>query len=93
MATGSFAAGLAGLLAEAAARPTVAMCAEMLWWRCHRRLIADAAALPAGVEVCPLGHDGRVSAHRVTEGARVANAEGTARLVYDADAAPWRGVA
>ena len=93
MATGSFAAGLAGLLAEAAARPTVAMCAETLWWRCHRRLIADAAALLAGVEVCHLGHDGRVSAHRVTERARVANAEGTARLVYDAGAAPWRGVA
>ena len=93
MATGSFAAGLARLLADAAARPTVAMCAETLWWRCHRRLIADAAVLLAGAEVCHLGHDGRLSAHRVTEGARVANAEGTTRLVFDAGAAPWRGVA
>ena len=87
MATGSFGTGLARLLADAAARPTVAVCAETLWWRCHRRLIADAAALLAGVEVCHLGHDGRVSAHRVTEGARVLEREETTRLVYD-DAAP-----
>ena len=25
----------------AAARPTAVLCAEALWWRCHRRLIAD----------------------------------------------------
>ena len=93
MATGSFAAGLARLLDDAAARPTAAMCAETLWWRCHRRLVADAAVLLAGAAVHHLGHDGRLSAHRVTEGARVANAEGTTRLVFDAGAAPWRGVA
>ena len=84
MASSSFASGLARLLDDAAARPTAAMCAETLWWRCHRRLIADAAVLLAGAEVCHLGHDGRLSAHRVTEGARATNAEGTTMLVYDA---------
>jgi len=41
MATASFAAGLAELEALAAAQPTAVMCAEALWWQCHRRLIAD----------------------------------------------------
>ena len=93
MATGSFAAGLARLLDDAAARPTVAMCAETLWWRCHRRLVADAAVLLAGAGVCHLGHDGRLSAHRVTEGARLAKTDGTTRLVYDDIAGACHGVA
>lgn len=38
-----FWAALDDLLREAAAVPTAVMCAETLWWRCHRRLIADAA--------------------------------------------------
>ncbi|MDA8357829.1 MAG: DUF488 domain-containing protein [Actinomycetota bacterium] len=87
MATGPFAAGLARLLDDAARRPTVAMCAETLWWRCHRRLVADAAVLLDGAEVCHLGHDGRLSVHRVTEGARMVETDGTTRLVYDAVAA------
>ncbi|MBS0213796.1 MAG: DUF488 domain-containing protein [Proteobacteria bacterium] len=29
------------LMATASARRTCVMCAETLWWRCHRRLIAD----------------------------------------------------
>ena len=31
--------------------PTAIMCSETLWWRCHRRLIADALVLLHGVEV------------------------------------------
>ena len=93
MATEAFAAGLARLLADVAARSTAAMCAETLWWRCHRRLVADAAVLLAGAAVCHLGHDGRLSVHRVTEGARVLEWEGTTRLVYDVDAAAGHGVA
>jgi uncharacterized protein (DUF488 family) len=57
----------------------VVLCAESLWWRCHRRLIADAAVLLHGVEVRHLGHDGRLTAHTPTEGVRV---EGGG-LVYD----------
>ena len=87
MATASFTAGLARLLDDAATRPTAAMCAETLWWRCHRRLVADAAVLLEGTTVRHLGHDGRLSQHRVTEGARVLEVEGTTRLIYDADAA------
>jgi len=93
MATGSFAAGLARLLDDDAARPTAAMCSETLWWRCHRRLVADAAVLLEGGEVYHLGHDGRLSAHRVTDGARMVKRDGTTRLVYDDATAPCHGVA
>ena len=36
-----FAEGMAQLLELAARRRTAIMCAEAVWWRCHRRLIAD----------------------------------------------------
>lgn len=93
MATGSFTAGLARLLDDAAARPTAAMCAETLWWRCHRRLVADAAVLLEGAAVYHLGHDGRLSAHQATEGARMLEKDGTTRLVYDDAAAACHGLA
>jgi uncharacterized protein (DUF488 family) len=79
MATEAFSAALQGLLADVAVRPTAVMCAETLWWRCHRRLVADAAVLLHGVEVVHLGHDGRLGPHRPTEGARVEDG----RLRYD----------
>jgi uncharacterized protein (DUF488 family) len=41
MQTPGFAAGLAELEALGRARPTAALCAETLPWRCHRALIAD----------------------------------------------------
>lgn len=80
MATEAFSVALDGVLADAVQRPTAVMCAESLWWRCHRRLVADAAVLLRGVQVDHLGHDGRLTAHRPTAGVRV---EGD-RLVYDA---------
>ena len=36
-----FAEGMAQLLELAARRRTAIMCAEAVWWRCHRRLISD----------------------------------------------------
>ncbi len=41
METPEFADAIARLLAVAAQRRTAIMCAEMLWWQCHRGLIAD----------------------------------------------------
>ena len=70
MRTPPFWAALDRLLAEAATAPTVAMCSETLWWRCHRRLLADAAVLVRGVEVRHLDHRGRLERHRPTEGVR-----------------------
>jgi uncharacterized protein (DUF488 family) len=42
MATPEFEEALADLERHAAQQPTAVMCAEAVWWRCHRRLIADA---------------------------------------------------
>jgi uncharacterized protein (DUF488 family) len=42
METRDFQVGLARLEGEAKAWPTAVMCAEQLWWRCHRSMIADA---------------------------------------------------
>ncbi len=41
VATEEFAEGLLELLLLAHGLRTAVMCAELLWWRCHRRIIAD----------------------------------------------------
>ena len=41
MGTDAFRSALEELVGWAAERPTAVLCAEALWWRCHRRLIAD----------------------------------------------------
>ena len=41
--TPAFQAGLAALLERAATETCAVMCAEALWWRCHRRIVADYA--------------------------------------------------
>jgi uncharacterized protein (DUF488 family) len=79
MSGDAFAAGLDALVRWAAERRTTVMCAESLWWRCHRRLLADAAVLTRGVAVEHLLPDGRLEPHRVTDGARLADG----RVVYD----------
>lgn len=77
METTDFRAALDEVLAEEAT--TAVMCSESVWWRCHRRLVADAATLLEGREVRHLFHDGRLALHAPTEGVRV---DGD-RLVYD----------
>jgi uncharacterized protein (DUF488 family) len=79
METVDFAAGLDALIGQAETRSTAAMCAESLWWRCHRRLVADALVLVRGVHVEHLLHDGRLTDHRPSPEARVAGGV----VVYD----------
>jgi uncharacterized protein (DUF488 family) len=56
-----------GALAEALARPAPCfMCAETLWWRCHRRLIAELLAA-RGHQVVHLLRPGHVEPHRPWE--------------------------
>lgn len=49
---------------------TAIMCSETLWWRCHRRLIADAAVLLHGVDVRHIMPNGRTQGHALTQGVR-----------------------
>ncbi len=68
-----FTSAMAELLADVRARDRAAvMCSESVWWRCHRRLIADVAVLLHRVPVLHLGHDGRLAEHRPSAGARTA---------------------
>ena len=46
------------------------MCAETPWWRCHRRLIAD-ALVARGVQVRHLGRRGEAEGHRLFPEAEV----------------------
>lgn len=79
MRTGEFRGGIDDLLAGAAQEQTAVMCAETVWWRCHRKLIADYLTLVRGIEVRHLMHDGKLREHRPTAEARV---DGDV-LVYD----------
>ena len=65
-----FAKGLAELRELTAARPTAMMCSEALWWRCHRRLVAD-RLVAGGDTVCHISSDGRAAAHQLTPFATV----------------------
>jgi uncharacterized protein (DUF488 family) len=72
-----FHAGLAHLRAIGHETPCTIMCAEAVWWRCHRRIIAD-YLLAAGEDVRHIMPDGQVVPARMTQGAeRVGDA-----LVY-----------
>ncbi|MGA5897121.1 DUF488 family protein [Streptomyces venetus] len=83
-----FVAAMDRLLGEAVHARTAVMCSEAVWWRCHRRLIADFAVLARGVPARHLMHDGRLSDHTPTPGARLRD---DGLLVYDAPTEPPRG--
>lgn len=69
--TPEFRDAMAQLLGEAAGRRVAVMCSESVWWRCHRRLVADVAVLAYDVPVLHVMHDGRLTEHHPSEGARL----------------------
>ncbi len=75
-----FTDALSDVLAAAAERTVAVMCSESVWWRCHRRMIADFVSIARGTSVLHLGHSGRVTEHPAAAGARL-SADGS--LVYD----------
>ncbi|MEO3784095.1 DUF488 domain-containing protein [Actinocorallia sp. B10E7] len=80
--TPDFLAAMDDLLREAGRTRTAVMCSESVWWRCHRRLIADFAVLARGRPVLHLAHDGRLTEHQPTSGARL---QENGLLVYDGE--------
>jgi uncharacterized protein (DUF488 family) len=68
------------LLELARAQGTAMLCAESLWWRCHRRMVADFVTAVRGVPVSHLMHDGRLEEHRLSPGLRLRD---DGLLVYD----------
>ncbi|MGH2950180.1 MAG: DUF488 family protein, partial [Solirubrobacteraceae bacterium] len=76
-----FARGYERLIGLARDRRVAVMCAETLWWRCHRRILADRLAAD-GWEVVHLLDAASYEPHRSWELARLEDGP----LVYDAGA-------
>jgi len=57
------------LLSDDGAARTAIMCSEAVWWRCHRRIIADMLVLEHGRTVEHLMHDGSLRTHPPSEAA------------------------
>jgi uncharacterized protein (DUF488 family) len=71
METDTFSLALADVLAPTASARVAIMCSEKCWWRCHRRLVSDAALLLHDTSVEHLMHDGKLRPHILTSGVRV----------------------
>lgn len=78
MESHEFRAGLESLLQVGSKERTVIMCAEALWWRCHRGLIADALK-SRGHLVLHIVSATKVEEHPYTSAARIENGELTYR--------------
>jgi len=63
-----FARGLDELVRLGGESRTAVMCSEAVWWRCHRRIIAD-HLLARGIRVEHIMPDGRISPAELTPGA------------------------
>ena len=85
MASPEFQRDLATLEALAREAPTAYMCAETLWWRCHRRMLSD-LLVARGWDVIHLLGPGKSEPHRMWDVVRVVDGA----LVYDAGAIPLR---
>ena len=79
--TEPFRAGLAILREMGQAQHCAIMCAEAVWWRCHRRIIAD-YLLATGAQVCHVLSATKVEPARLTPAARI-QPDGT--LIYPRD--------
>ena len=86
METAAFLTGLDRLLRYAEHRPTAIMCAEALWWRCHRGLIADALKAAGHTVVHIL--DGSTQEHPYTAAARIVDGRLSYRNAAEADLFP-----
>jgi uncharacterized protein (DUF488 family) len=70
METPEFDRAVDGLVEWAANGPTAVMCAESVWWRCHRKLIAD-ALVARGIDVRHISTKTSAPAHTLTPFARL----------------------
>ncbi|HYA32539.1 MAG TPA: DUF488 domain-containing protein [Candidatus Bathyarchaeia archaeon] len=75
--TDAFSDALSELIALATTKTLACMCAEVLWTRCHRRIIAD-YLLVRGWEISHILNASRSSNHQLTPFAKV---DGT-RVIY-----------
>jgi uncharacterized protein (DUF488 family) len=80
METPEFASAVERLLTLAATKRSAMMCAESLWWRCHRRLVSD-YLLARGYDVIHIETATKASPHRLSPPARLVDGQ----LTYTAE--------
>ena len=83
METAEFEKGIAELLALARDRRTAILCAEALYYRCHRSLISDALVC-RGVDTIHLMDQRKTDGHRLTPFVKIEDG----RPTYPAEQAP-----
>jgi uncharacterized protein (DUF488 family) len=74
METQEFADGLTTLLDTATRLRSAVLCAEAVWWRCHRALLADALSA-LNVAVMHILDESKAVAHPFTAAARIVDGE------------------
>jgi uncharacterized protein (DUF488 family) len=85
METESFRQGIESLLGLARCRRTGVMCAEAVWWRCHRSLIADYLKAQ-GLMVIHITSANRTEVHRYTAAASIVEGKlSYAGLLHEAE--------
>jgi uncharacterized protein (DUF488 family) len=70
METPAFASGIDALVQMGQEKTSTVMCSEAVWWRCHRRMIAD-ALVARGWEVRHILSRSAPAAHELTKFARI----------------------
>ena len=68
--TSDFRTAFGELLRVAGEQRTAIMCAEALWWQCHRRIVAD-YLIAAGIGVEHILAPGKIEPARLTPGATI----------------------
>jgi uncharacterized protein (DUF488 family) len=71
MRSAAFREGIEELLKLASTKRTAIMCAELLWWNCHRSMIADYLSAVRRVEVRHIRDAAHMDEHRMKAEARV----------------------
>jgi len=74
METKEFQQGIERLMEISEAKRSAVMCAEAVWWRCHRSLISDFLKA-RGVEVTHILDANKDQTHPYTSAARIVNGE------------------
>jgi uncharacterized protein (DUF488 family) len=82
METTDFNEGIARLMEVAGEHRTAIMCAEAVWWRCHRSLISDYLKAK-GIEVTHIMGVGKSQPHPFTAAARIVNGQLSYRGILD----------
>lgn len=84
METEEFREGIQRLLEFAGAHRTAVMCAEAVWWRCHRSLISDYLKVK-GIKVDHIVDKKKSEEHPFTSAAQVVNGELSYRGILETE--------